>query len=95
MSKPLNLSLLQLGLCVALGLVPAATLAAEPSPSWSADLNQIRQVAGMIPGPRPIRVNVIKFAESRRTKNFAVKGLPPSPACRRGPPTRSSTATER
>src|ERR1700738_1253148 len=81
MSKPLNLSLLQLGLGVALGLVPAAaTLAAEPSPPWSADLDQVRQVAGMIPGPRPIRLNVIKFAESRRTKNFAVKGLPAEPS---------------
>ena len=34
----------------------------------------------MIPGPRRIRVNVIKFAESRRTKNFAVKGLPAEPS---------------
>jgi glyoxylase-like metal-dependent hydrolase (beta-lactamase superfamily II) len=30
----------------------------------------------MIPGPRPIRVNVIKFAESLRPLNFSVKGLP-------------------
>ena len=34
----------------------------------------------MIPGPRPLRVNVIKFAESRRPKNFAVKGLPAEPS---------------
>jgi glyoxylase-like metal-dependent hydrolase (beta-lactamase superfamily II) len=37
-------------------------------------------MAGMIPGPRPLRVNVIKFAESRRTKNFAVKGLAAEPS---------------
>jgi len=80
MSKPLNVSLLWLGLCVALGLAATAALAAEPSPPWSADLNQVRQVAGIIPGQRPIRVNVVKFAESRRTKNFAVKGLPAEPS---------------
>jgi len=34
----------------------------------------------MIPGARALRVNVIKFAESRRTKNFAVKGQPAEPS---------------
>jgi len=34
----------------------------------------------MLPGARPLRVNVIKVAESRRTKNFAVKGLPAEPS---------------
>ena len=34
----------------------------------------------MIPGPKPLRINVIKVAESRRTKNFAVKGLPAEPS---------------
>jgi len=37
-------------------------------------------MAALIPGPRPLRVNVIKFAESRRTKNFAVKGLAAEPS---------------
>jgi len=37
-------------------------------------------MAGMIPGPHPLRVNVIKFAESRRPKNFAVKGSPAEPS---------------
>jgi glyoxylase-like metal-dependent hydrolase (beta-lactamase superfamily II) len=68
--------LLLLGLSVA----SMQGLAAENSPPWRADLDRIRQVAGMIPGPRPIRVNVIKFAESRRTKNFAVKGLQAEPS---------------
>jgi glyoxylase-like metal-dependent hydrolase (beta-lactamase superfamily II) len=80
MRRRLNISLLLFGLCAAFGLAPKATPAAETSPSWSADLDQIRQVAGMIPGQRPIRVNVIKFAESRRTKNFSVKGLPAEPS---------------
>ncbi|MGA2996921.1 MBL fold metallo-hydrolase [Bradyrhizobium sp.] len=67
------------GLCAALAFSPP-TSAAQTEPPWHADLAEIRQVAGMIPGPRPLRVNVIKFAESRRTKNFAVKGLPAGPS---------------
>jgi glyoxylase-like metal-dependent hydrolase (beta-lactamase superfamily II) len=54
--------------------------AADAAPPWQADLTEIRQAAGLIPGPRPLRVNVIKVAESRRTKNFAVKGLPAEPS---------------
>ena len=34
----------------------------------------------MIPGPRPLRINVLKFAESRRTKNFSVQGAPAEPS---------------
>jgi glyoxylase-like metal-dependent hydrolase (beta-lactamase superfamily II) len=60
-------------------MMPAA-FAAETTPPWHADLAAIRQAAGMIPGAKPLRVNVIKFAESRRTKNFAVKGLPAEPS---------------
>ncbi len=76
MRKTLYLCLLLLGLAV----IPAESLSADATPPWSADIDQVRQVAGMIPGPRPIRVNVIKFAESRRAKNFAVKGLPAEPS---------------
>jgi hypothetical protein len=61
-------------------MAPAQALAAESSAPWSADIDQVRQAAAMIPGPRPLRVNVIKFAESRRPKNFAVKGLPAEPS---------------
>lgn len=76
MRKTLYLCLLLLGLAV----IPAESLSADATPPWSADIDQVRQVAGMIPGPRPIRVNVIKFAESRRAKNFAVRGLPAEPS---------------
>ena len=76
MTKSLGLWLLLLTLVLAV----AETLAAEISSPWSADIDQVRQVGRMIPGPRPLRVNVIKFAESRRTKNFAVKGLPAEPS---------------
>jgi len=34
----------------------------------------------MIPGKPPLRINVLKFAESRRTKNFSVKGAPNEPS---------------
>jgi glyoxylase-like metal-dependent hydrolase (beta-lactamase superfamily II) len=65
-------------LLLALGAASAAV--AQSSAPWSADIDQVRQVAGIIPGPRPLRVNVIKFAESRRPKNFAVKGLTAEPS---------------
>ena len=69
------LCLLVLGLSVTWAEGPLA----DTQTPWRADLNQVRQVSGMIPGPRPLRVNVVKFAESRRTRNFAVKGLPAEP----------------
>ena len=52
---------------------------AQPQP-WTADLAAIRKAAQMIPGPRPMRINVVKFAESRRTKNFSLKGAPNEPS---------------
>jgi len=60
-----------------LGALPAQ---AQTPPAWSADLNEIRHVAAMIPGARPLRINVLKFAESRRTKNFSVKGAAKEPS---------------
>src|SRR2546426_2704587 len=47
---------------------------------WTANIDQIRHAARMIPGKAPLRINVLKFAESRRTKNFSVKGAPPEPS---------------
>jgi glyoxylase-like metal-dependent hydrolase (beta-lactamase superfamily II) len=43
-------------------------------------LGAIRQAAKTTPGVLPLRINVVKFAESRRTKNFAVKGAPAEPS---------------
>jgi glyoxylase-like metal-dependent hydrolase (beta-lactamase superfamily II) len=34
----------------------------------------------MVPGPLPLRINVEKFAESRRSKKFSVKGAPDEPS---------------
>src|SRR6266487_72468 len=47
---------------------------------WTANIDQIRHAARMIPGRAPLRINVLKFAESRRTKNFSVKGAPAEPS---------------
>ena len=47
---------------------------------WPVQLNEIRQVAAMIPGRRALRINVLKFAESRRSKKFSVQGAPDEPS---------------
>ena len=64
--------------CACVGLLPAR--AQNAASSWTADLGSIRSLAHVIPGPRPLRLNVVKFAESRRTKNFSVKDAPVSPS---------------
>src|SRR5262245_13331626 len=59
-----------------------AVLLAAPQKdqAWNANIDQIRQASRMIPGRAPLRINVLKFAESRRTKNFSVKGAPAEPS---------------
>jgi glyoxylase-like metal-dependent hydrolase (beta-lactamase superfamily II) len=58
-----------------------APRAQQPSaPAWAANLSDIRRVATLIPGRKPQRINVLKFAESHRTKNFSVKGEPATPS---------------
>jgi len=47
---------------------------------WRASLPNIRAAAALIPGRRPLRLNILKFAESRRTKNFSIKGAPADPS---------------
>jgi glyoxylase-like metal-dependent hydrolase (beta-lactamase superfamily II) len=62
-------------------LVAHATARAQsPAPTWTANLNDVRSVAKVIPGRRPLRINVLKFAESRRTKNFSIKGAAAEPS---------------
>jgi len=68
-----------------LALVFVATLhvphaGALAQTAWAADIDTVRQAARLIPGRQPLRVNVLKFAESRRTKNFSVKGAPTAPS---------------
>ena len=70
-------------LFVLAGTCGAAAQAERPqaqAPPWTASLAEIRRVAAMIPGRRPLRINLLKFAESRRTKNFSVQGAPVEPS---------------
>jgi glyoxylase-like metal-dependent hydrolase (beta-lactamase superfamily II) len=48
--------------------------------AWTANLSEVRATAALIPGRRPLRINMLKFAESRRTKNFSIKGAPADPS---------------
>jgi glyoxylase-like metal-dependent hydrolase (beta-lactamase superfamily II) len=73
---------LVLGLCASAGVT---TLGQSQQNSggdanWTVRLDQIRQVAGMIPGRRALRINVLKFAESHRSKKFSVQGAPDEPS---------------
>ena len=66
-------------LAIVVSLASLSTRAAQQPvsdarPTWSADLRDIRRVAALIPGRKPLRINILKFAESHRTKNFVVKG---------------------
>src|SRR5438552_14400896 len=47
---------------------------------WTANIDQIRHAARMIPGRAPLRINVLKFAESRRSKKFSIQGAPDEPS---------------
>ena len=65
----------------ALNLFMLALLFASPQTQiWNANLDEIRQTARLIPGSPPLRVNALKFAESRRAKKFSVKGAPDEPS---------------
>ena len=50
------------------------------SPNGTAFVKNSRRMATLIPGRKPLRINVLKFAESHRTKNFSVKGEPATPS---------------
>jgi glyoxylase-like metal-dependent hydrolase (beta-lactamase superfamily II) len=66
--------------CFLVVLVIAPAAQQSSAPPWSANLSEIRRVATLIPGRKAVRINVLKFAESRRTKNFSVKGEPATPS---------------
>ena len=72
-------TLLLATLGVVAGVAPRSAVHAQ-APGWTADFAEARRVAGLLPGRRPVRINVRKFAESRRTKNFSVKGAPAEPS---------------
>src|SRR5262249_11234683 len=54
--------------------------AAAEAQAWSADLAAIRKAATIIPGAKPTRVDVVKFAESHRSKKSSVKGAADEPS---------------
>ena len=54
--------------------------AQNPVTAWTASIKDVRSVAATIPGARPLRINVLKFAESHRTKNFSIKGAAADPS---------------
>jgi glyoxylase-like metal-dependent hydrolase (beta-lactamase superfamily II) len=62
------------------GFVSMLAQAQGAAPAWSASLGDVRADAALIPGRRPLRINVLKFAESRRTKNISVKGAAAEPS---------------
>ncbi len=72
-----NSQLRKIFLAVAFLVTAAAPVQAQ---SFSADITEIRTVSATIPGARALRINVVKFAESRRTKNFSIKGAPAEPS---------------
>jgi glyoxylase-like metal-dependent hydrolase (beta-lactamase superfamily II) len=67
-------------LCAAIAQMTGFLLHAQTAPAWTANLEDIRRTASLIPGRRPVRINFLKFAESRRTKNFSVKDAPAVPS---------------
>lgn len=73
-------SLRSLILCALVAVLLGVPLASQNRAPWSAEIAQLRRTAALIPGARPARVNFLKFAESRRTKNFSVKDAPASPS---------------
>ena len=58
----------------------ASAQTATAQPVWTADIAAIRKTAGLIPGAKPLRINVVKFAESHRSKKFSLKGGPDEPS---------------
>ncbi len=63
-----------------IAMIGAPLRAQNAASAWSANITDVRRVARLIPGRRPLRINVVKFAESRRTKNFSIKGAAPIPS---------------
>ena len=63
-----------------LALLAILFLSPQKPAGWTADIGEIRQASKLIPGRAPLRINVLKFAESRRAKKFSVKGAPDEPS---------------
>ena len=66
--------------CAAAASGTGVPVRAQNAPRWTASIDDIRRTAALMPGRRPLRINFLKFAESRRTKNFSVKDAPATPS---------------
>ena len=75
---PTRVALLLLSVLTASTL--EVTTRAQDAAPWTASLDAIRRTAALIPGPQPLRLNFVKFAESRRAKNVSVDGAPAVPS---------------
>ena len=69
-----------LALAIVAAIAPHHRLVAQAGGAWSADIADIRRAASLVPGAKPARINVLKFAASLRTKNFSVQGAPTTPS---------------
>src|SRR5689334_13844232 len=67
-------------ICAAAAAQAGGVRVSAQAPAWTANIDDIRRVASLIPGRRPVCINFLKFAESRRTKNFSVKDAPATPS---------------
>ena len=67
-------------LCAVAAGLTGVPVGAQDGRTWAASIEDVRRTASMVPGPRPVRINFLKFAESRRTKNFSVEGAPTIPS---------------
>jgi hypothetical protein len=65
---------------LAIFAILAATMPSLAQQKPAATISELRLTANLVPGREPLRINVVKFAESLRTKNFSVKGAPAEPS---------------
>src|SRR5262245_22827416 len=75
-----TISLMEMRPLALAGVLAMGGLAQLAGQNSNFNLDEIRGTARMIPGQRALRINVVKFAESRRTKNFSVKGAAAEPS---------------
>ncbi len=74
------MNLFRSALLAIVAFVLSVTMPVVAQQKPAATLAELRQTANLIPGRKPLRINVVKFAESLRTKNFSVKGAPAEPS---------------
>jgi len=77
----MNTSAIVIALVSAVAMLAlVAPVDARQTVPWTASLDDIRRAATLVPGPKPLRINLLKFAESHRTKNFSVEGAATIPS---------------